>query len=571
MRFLFLVLSLVLAACTADSPEPVAAASSDAADLVLTNGRIYTVDEGRRWAEALAIRDERIVYVGDAAGTADFTGEATTVVDLGGRLVLPGFQDAHIHPISGGVEAMACDLNAFETVAEYRTRIAECAQASAEQPWVLGGGWSMAAFGPGARASKSILDELVPDRPVLLYSRDGHSAWANSRALEIAGITKDTPDPADGIIDRDPETGEPVGSLQEGAASLVARHVPETTPETLAQGLEYARDMLHEYGITSIQVAYAHEPDLKAYTELDAAGDLNLRVVASLWWERDQTEEQIPHLKALREQYTKGNVRATTVKIMQDGVMENFTAVMLEPYLTPENTRGIPMVEPEFLKDVVTMLDAEDFQVHFHAIGDGAIRQALDSIEAARAANGAGDQRHHISHLELIDPADIPRFAELDTIANFQPLWAYPDDYITELTIPFIGEERARWLYPIKSVIDAGGKVAFGSDWSVSTANPFMQMETAVTRMDIDANEGEVLLPEQRIGIDQAVAAFTINAAFVNHQDDVTGSIEEGKFADLVVLDQNLFEVEPTAISDTKVLLTLFGGKPVYGSLDTFD
>jgi predicted amidohydrolase YtcJ len=229
------------------------------------------------------------------------------------------------------------------------------------------------------------------------------------------------------------------------------------------------------------------------------------------------------------------------------------------------------MVEPEFLKDVVTMLDAKDFQVHFHAIGDGAIRQALDSIEAARTANGANDHRHHISHLELIDPADIPRFAELDTVANFQPLWAYPDDYVTELTVPFIGEERARWLYPIKSVIDAGGKVAFGSDWSVSTANPFMQMETAVTRMDVDANEGDVLLPEQRIDIEQAVEAFTINAAFVNHQEDVTGSIEEGKFADLVVVDQNLFEVEPTAISDTKVLLTLFGGKPVYGSLDSLD
>ena len=571
MRFQFLVLSLALAACTAENPDPVTASSSDAADLVLTNGRIYTVDEGRSWAEAVAIDDDRIVYVGDAAGAEGFKGEATTVVDLGGRLVLQGFQDVHIHPISGGVEASACDLNSFDTIGEYRTRIAECAQAKPDAPWITGGGWSMAAFGPGARASKGILDELVPDRPVLLYSRDGHSAWANSRAFEIAGITKDTPDPADGIIDRDPDTGEPVGSLQEGAASLVAEHVPETTPETLAQGLEYARDMLHEYGITSIQAAYAHEPDLETYTSMDGAGNLNLRVVAALWWERDETEEQIPHLEALREKYTKGNVRATTVKIMQDGVMENFTAVMLEPYLTPEKTRGIPMVEPEFLKDVVTMLDAKDFQVHFHAIGDGAIRQALDSIEAARTVNGANDHRHHISHLELIDPADIPRFAELDTVANFQPLWAYPDDYVTELTVPFIGEERARWLYPIKSVIDAGGKVAFGSDWSVSTANPFMQMETAVTRMDVDANEGDVLLPEQRIDIEQAVEAFTINAAFVNHQEDLTGSIEEGKFADLVVVDQNLFEVEPTAISDTKVLLTLFGGKPVYGSLDSFD
>jgi predicted amidohydrolase YtcJ len=225
-----------LAACTAENPEPVTASSSDAADLVLTNGRIYTVDEGRSWAEAIAISGERIVYVGDAAGVEGFKGEATTVVDLGGRLVLPGFQDVHIHPISGGVEASACDLNSLDTIGEYRTRIAECAQANPDLPWITGGGWSMAAFGPGARASKGILDELVPDRPVLLYSRDGHSAWANSRAFEIAGITKDTPDPADGIIDRDPETGEPVGSLQEGAASLVAEHVPETRRKRWCRG-----------------------------------------------------------------------------------------------------------------------------------------------------------------------------------------------------------------------------------------------------------------------------------------------------------------------------------------------
>ncbi len=571
MRLLPFALLLALVACTEQSPEPGPSTAANAADLVLTNGRIYTVDAERRQAEAVAIRDGRIVYVGDAAGTEALTGDDTEVIDLGGRLVLPGIQDVHIHPISGGVEASACDLNELETVPEYRTRIAEYAQANPDVPWVLGGGWSMAAFGPGARASKGILDELVPDRPVLLYSRDGHSAWANSKALEIAGITKDTPDPPDGIIDRDPETGEPVGSLQEGAASLVAQHVPETTPEALTQGLRFARDMLHEYGITSIQVAYAHEPDLLAYTNLDAAGELDLRIVAALWWERDETEEQIAGLETLRDKYTKGNVRATTVKIMQDGVMENYTAVMLEPYLTPDNTKGIPMVEPEFLKDVVTMLDARDFQVHFHAIGDGAVRQSLDAIEAARTANGPSVHRHHISHLELIDPADIPRFAELDTVANFQPLWAYPDDYVTELTVPFIGEERARWLYPIKSVIDAGGKVAFGSDWSVSTANPFMQMETAVTRMDINANEGDVLLPEQRITIEQAVEAFTINAAFVNHQEDETGSIEEGKLADLVVLDQDLFEIEPAAISETKVLLTLFGGKPVYGTLEGFD
>jgi len=571
VRHLLLLLSFALAGCSEPPSQLEAVVRSDAADVVLTNARVYTVDPANTWAEAVAIQGDRIIYVGDDAGVGAYAAENTRIVNLGGRMIVPGFQDAHIHPIAGGVEASACDLNTFETVAEYRARIAEYAHANPDVPWVLGGGWSMAAFGPGARPSKGILDELVPDRPVYLYSRDGHSAWANSKALELAGITKATPDPPDGIIDRDPETGEPVGSLQEGATSLVAKVVPETTPGKLTQGLEYARDMLHKYGITSIQVAAVNEPDLVTYTSLDAAGDLDLRVVASIVWERNQTEQQVPHIKKLRDQYTKGNVRATTVKIMQDGVMENFTAVLLEPYLTSNKTKGIPMVEPELLKDIVTTLDAEGFQVHFHAIGDGAIRQALDAIEAARTKNGANDRRHHIAHLELIDPADLPRFGALDTIASFQPLWAHPDDYIVDLTIPFIGEQRAKSLYPIKSVIDAGGRVAFGSDWSVSTANPFMEMETAVTRMDAISNEGGVLLPEQRISIAQAIAAFTIHAAYVNHQDDRTGSVEVGKLADLAVLDQNLLEIEPSAISDTKVLLTLFGGEVVYGSLDNFN
>ena len=323
--------------------------------------------------------------------------------------------------------------------------------------------------------------------------------------------------------------------------------------------------MFHGYGITTIQEAYAFENDLETYARLDGAGELDLRVVAALWWAREMTEEQIPHLLALRERFNKGNIRPTSVKIMQDGVMENYTAVMLEPYLTDNASTGIPMVEPEFLKEVVSLLDAEGFQVHFHAIGDGAIRQSLDAVEAAQERNGDLNHRHHISHLEVIDPQDIPRFAELDVIANFQPLWAYADDYIVDLTVPFIGEERATWLYPIRSVIDSGGVVAFGSDWSVSTANPFPQIETAITRIDADNHDTPVLNAEQRITLEQAIEAFTINAAFVNNLEKTTGSIEEGKLADLIVIDRNLFEIEPTEISDASVILTLFEGQAVFG------
>lgn len=573
MRLSVILVSLLLFACSDQAPSPAVTQQElpPGADLLLTNARVYTLDAAAPWAEAVVVTDERIVYVGDAASAAEWVGGNTRVVDLRGALVMPGFQDTHIHPISGGVEALACDLNDLEGVSAYRTRIAEFASANPSLPWITGGGWSMAEFGPGGRPGKALLDELVPDRPVFLSSADGHSAWVNSVALEIAGITADTPDPIDGIIDRDPVTGELIGSLQEGAMRLVESYIPPTTQETLRAGMAFSRNMLHGYGITSIQVAYAREPDLQAMVDLDEAGELNLRIAAALWWERDQGLEQVSGLIDLRERYTQGNLRVTGVKIMQDGVMENYTAVMLEPYLIPERSRGIPMVEPELLKQVVTSLDAEGFQVHFHAIGDGAVRQALDAIETARQANGPADHRHHISHLELIHPDDVGRFAALDTVANFQPLWAYPDRYITELTVPFIGEERAQWLYPISSVLAAGGEIVFGSDWSVTTANPFPQIETAVTRRNPQTNQGDALLPKQAISLADAVAAFTLNAARVNHQEEVTGSIEVGKFADLIVLDQNLFEIAPQAISDTRVQLTLFSGQPVFGSFEQYE
>ena len=559
-----LLSAMLLAACGQESATPVSAG----ADTVFVNGRIYTVDPQRSWAEAVAVSGDRILYVGANDGALALAGDSTTVVDLKGRMMLPGFQDSHIHPLSGGVEAAACDLNAVTGVTEYRSIIAEYAAANPDVPWILGGGWAMSDFGPGGAPHRSILDELVPDRPVFLSSRDGHSGWANSKALEIAGITRDTPDPEDGRIDRDPESGEPIGALQEGAMGLVTQYIPPTSDEVREAGVRYSVKMLNGLGITSMQEAAVEEDAIRAYKALESRGELTMRVVGSIWWDRDRGLEQVGELVALREKYDDGGLfRPTTVKIMQDGVMENYTAVMLEPYLVPSGTRGIPMVEPELLKQVVTALDAEGFQVHFHAIGDGAVRQCLDAVEEAEIVNGGHGHRHHISHLQMIDPADIPRFAELDVVANFQPLWAYPDEYVTDLTIPFIGEERARWMYPIRSVQEAGGLIAFGSDWSVSTPNVFHQIETAVTRMSaIGDRPGQALNPQEAIDLATAIDAFTINAAFVNKQEGDTGSIEVGKLADLVVLDQNLFEVDSEDLSETSVLLTVFGGKPVHGS-----
>jgi predicted amidohydrolase YtcJ len=350
--------------------------------------------------------------------------------------------------------------------------------------------------------------------------------------------------------------------------SLVRKYVPADTAATRRQGLIYAQDLLHSYGITSIQDASVGRDSLETYAAMERSGELKLRVVASLWWERDQGAEQIENLLLLRNEFDNGGLlRPTTVKIMLDGVMENYTAVMLQPYLIPDGSRGIPMVAPETLNQVVPLLDTAGFQVHFHSIGDAAIRYALDAIEEALLENGQLGNRHHISHIQMWDLADIPRFAELDVIANFQPVWANGDDYIHELTIPFIGEERARWMYPIKTVQDTGAIIAFGSDWSVSTANPFPQMEMAVTRTGGVDDSNPVFIPEERIDLESAIVAFTINAAFVNKQENETGSIEVGKLADLIVIDKQLFEIDPEDVSETKVLLTLFGGEAVYGDI----
>ena len=539
-----------------------------AADTVLRHGRVYTVDAHRSWAQAVAISAGRIVFVGADADAADYIGAETTVVDLQGRMLLPGMQDVHLHPIEYGIESSFLVLGDLEGIDAYLAAIAEYAAANPELPWIIGSGWSFLAFGAGVAPSRELLDELVPDRPVFMSSYDEHAAWVNSKALALAGITKDTPDPLGGSIVRDPVSGEPVGTLEEEARHLVKDLMPPITFDDKVAALRTALGVLNAWGITSIQDASVEgEEELRVYKALEDAGDLSMRVVAALSWYPERGLEQAAELAVLRDRYRSELIDAATVKIWQDGVMENYTALMLEPYRIPSGGRGAALIEPEALKSIVTRLDADAFQVHMHAIGDGAVRQSLDAVAAAIDANGRLHRRHHIAHLQMIDPADIARFGELEVIANFQPLWANADPYVTEINIPSIGAERARWMYPIKSVQDAGGMLAFGSDWSVTTANPFPQIETAITRQAAVGERVPVFIPEERIDLASAIDAFTINAAYLNKREQDTGSIEVGKLADLIVIDQNLFKIAPEQISETKVLLTLFGGVAVYGDM----
>ena len=558
----------------ADPAKPSAVASEVEADFVLEGAAVYTVDAARTWAEAIAVRGEEIVYVGGSKGAARYVGPRTRVVNLAGKMVLPGFQDAHLHPLWAGIEQLHCMLYDLTTLEAYARAVAECAASHPEEPWIRGAGWDMAVF-PGGIPNRRALDSVVSDRPVFLSSKDGHTAWVNSKALEVAGITRETPDPPRGRIDRD-EDGEPIGSLQESAIELVGKLVPPTTPEQARQGLKIAIQQLNSFGITSVLEASAPLGDargfdmLDVYRDVDRSGALTVRTVISLSWDPEKGDEQIQDFVRARREYTQGRVRAHTVKIYQDGVIEAKTAAVLKPYVGTENDTGMALVDPEDLKRIVTQIDKEGFQLHFHAIGDAAIRQVFDALEAARTTNGARDSRHHLSHIELFHPDDIPRFRELGAVANFQPLWALADSYINELTLPLLPPETHRWIYPIGSVLRSGAVVAFGSDWSVSSANPLEEMEVAVRRADWTKPDAAPFLPDERIDLRDAIAAFTINAAYVSFQDDRTGSIEPGKLADLVILDRNLFAIDANEISDAKVLMTLLGGKPVYGDWNDF-
>jgi predicted amidohydrolase YtcJ len=544
------------------------------ADLVLTGGAVYTVDASRSWASAVAIAGERIVYVGTDVGARELVGPKTRVVPLGGRMLLPSFQDAHVHPVSAGVMSEQCGLFDLPTRHAILERVRECAAGDPDAEWIQGGGWVLDAF-EGGLADRRLLDAIEPDRPVVLEATDGHTLWVNSKALEIAGIDADTPDPPKGRIDRYAGSREPSGTLQEPSAmELVSSRAPEPTLSQKVAGLRSAQRLLASHGITAVQDATvkldgneAHR-SFDAYHALDAAGELDLRVVAAMYWDPERpTDAQIERFVAAREAQTRGRVRATAIKIFQDGVLETQTAALLEPYVDRDD-RGPLMNTPERLDEAVTKLDELGFQVHFHAIGDRAIRTCLDAVEAAQRANGRRDARHHISHVQLLDPSDIPRFPKLGVVANFQPLWAYADAYVTDLTIPFIGEPRGSRMFPMQSFVRAGARLAFGSDWSVSSSNPLLGIETAVTRLGALGETTQAFLPDERISLADAIAAYTIGAAYVNFLDGETGSIEVGKIADLIVLDRNLFEVPASEISEVRVLTTLLSGRPTHGGLE---
>lgn len=528
---------------------------------IFRNGPIFVGNAARTWARAAAVSDGKIVAVGSDQDVRAGAGPGAVEIDLDGHLLTAGFQDAHVHPMMGGLARMQCNLEevrnldaALEVIAEHARR--------ATDGWLLGGGWNYYWF-EGGNPPATLLDAIT-DRPVYLGGADGHSGWANSAALDLAGITATTPDPADGRIERLAD-GTPQGTLHEGAMDLMERAAPQPGPAEVRAALLEGQRFLISLGITAWQDAWVTGPVHEAYKSLAESGDLKAAVRGALWWDRkrgvDQFEE---HLQYSSEGV--GTYDPRTIKLMLDGVCENHTAALLEPYLDPGGSAslntGLDFVEPGELAEIVVMIDGAGLQCHFHALGDRAVRSGLDAVEAARQANGWTNTRPHLAHLQIVHPSDIARFRRLGATANAQPLWAVLDQSMTELTIPFIGSERTGHQYPWRSLLDAGATLAMGSDWSVSTPDVMAQIAMAVHRNDPKNGIDEVFGPKQRIGVTDALVAFTAGSAFVNHRDDVSGTVECGKQADLVVLDADPFEAErPDEIG---VAMTMIAGDIVF-------
>jgi predicted amidohydrolase YtcJ len=548
------------------------------ADLVLTGGKIRSPAHPSGFVQALAVRGGLIQAAGTDEEIRQVTGPGTRVVELRGRLALPAFGDAHVHAVAGGLESLRCNLLGLHTRPDTLAAVAAYCAGLGPDAWVLGGGWTMSAF-PGGLPTAADLDPVTGGRPAFLPNRDHHSAWVNTAALERAALDARTPDPPDGRIERD-EAGRPTGALHDGAMRLVADHVPAASPAELRAGLLAAQAHLHSLGITRFQdacVGAAAElgiPDVfDTYRQAAEDGVLTCHVVGALWWDRGRGLGQIDDLLARRERAGQGRFRATTVKLMLDGVCETFTAAMSAPYVGRHGERGRLFIDPDPLREATGRLAAEGFQLHFHAIGDRAVSTALDAL-AALPAKQRQAARHHIAHLQFIAPQDMGRFRALDAVANFQPLWACNEPQMEELTLPFVGEERAAWQYQIGSLARGGTRIAFGSDWPISSADPLQEMHVAVNRVKSESlgRPGEPecadpFLPAQAITMDDAIGAFTSGVDWVNHEEHAAGTLVPGRRADVAVLDQDLYAIPAGDIGGTSVVMTVASGNVVFGDL----
>jgi len=545
------------------------AAVQPPADLALLHGQIHTEDARRSVAQAIAVRGNSIMAVGTDQAIGTLIGPKTRIVDLHGRVVLPGIIDAHTHPADGALDMGKCDLgDEMLSTAAVKHKVAACLKKRPGESWFD----VVQVNSSGLTLTLKDLDSMLADRPLFLSGSDGHSAWANSAALQAAHVTAATQDPDDGRIERD-AAGNPTGTLRDDAMDVVLEARPRQDLDHEARNLARTLAAMSATGITSLQDASVDDSEMQIYKRLYDQHRLDMRVRGCFHLRGLHRPPQslIDQAVAFRARWAVDPdfLRADAVKIFADGVIEypTQTAALLEPYLDGNGhatgNRGPSYFEQDNLNRIVSGADAAGLTVHVHAIGDRAVRSSLDAFAYSRQHNGAGDGRDQIAHLELVDPADFPRFKALGVIANLQLLWAERDPtYIVSATLPYIGPERSRYLYPARSLRDAGALIAGGSDWNVSSFDAFEAMEHAITRAE--GRGKPALFPEQSITIQDAVDAYTINAAFALKQEGTTGSLEPGKRADLIVIDRDVFAIDPWELHATRVLSTYLDGREVY-------
>ncbi len=561
--------NFLLALCLIAFCGTLSAQKTSTADLILRNGHIYTSNPAQPWAEALAIRGNHIVAVGGEADVARRRGPRTQVIDLGGRMAMPGILDTHIHFLSGSQSLDQIYLDDADTAAEIQRRVKEYAAAHPDRKWLLGRGWVYNVFRPSGLPTKDILDQIVSDRPVVLENYDGHSIWVNTKALELAGITRQTPDPKEGDITvgtivRDPATGEATGVLKEEAVELVNRVLPKPSREQNLAALRAGMKLANQHGVTSVLNATGDEEEMGLYSELHRRGELTVRTTTALGMEPKLTPTILARYESARRRFRGPWVRAGVIKAFADGVIESHTAGMLEPYSDDPSTSGSTNYTPEQFDGLVRELDRRGFQVITHAIGDRAIRMVLDAYEKSAAANGPRDRRFRIEHIESVNPADIPRFGKLGVIASMQPYHAYPEPNLDGIWARNVGPQRLPYSFAWHDIAAGGARLSFGSDWPVVSLDPFIGLQNAVTRQRSDGNPPGGWVGHQKVTLEQALAAYTRDAAYAQFEDKIKGSLETGKLADVIVLSQELFKIDPLAISKTAVLLTVVDGKIVW-------
>lgn len=559
------LLLLVTLLLFASAGFPQRSARVTPAEIIIQHAKVFTADEKHPWAQSVAIYKGKIVAIGTDDEVGRMRGIGTKMIDAGGKVVLPGFTDCHVHFLSGGLGLQRVNLDGAKNLDDILARLQKYADAHPDTPWILGRGWNYAMFAPETLPNKKPLDKLFPAWPVFLRGYDGHTSWANSRALALAGITKDTPNPPNGEIVRDPATGEATGALKEAASALVEKIVPKPDHVAILNAYRAGMRAAVQQGLTRVHSAGGDFDELATLSELRDEKQLWVRFsVAYLLQPPELRSEDLKTLEEAHKKFHDDWIDVSTVKFLLDGVIESHTAAMLAPYSDDPSQKGSLFWDPEKYNAAVAELDKRGYQLYTHAIGDYAVRTALDGYEFALHKNKNKDHRNRVEHVETIDRADIPRFAKLNVIASLQPLHSYPDSDTLDVWARNIGPDRASRAWVWKSIAQAGGEYAFGSDWPVVTLNPWQGIQTAVTRQTAEGTPKDGFVPTQRLSVPQAVQAYTLGAAFAGHREKMEGSIEKGKWADVIMIDRNIFEVDPHTINKTRVVLTIVGGKIVY-------